>query len=286
MQKKKLIVIAGPTGIGKTAYAIRLAQELEAEIIGADSRQVYRELNIGVAKQSQDELSAIPHHFVNHISIQDVYNAGKYEKEVVSFLETYFQRKDTAILCGGTGLYIDALCDGLDEFPEISSSVKLKVIEALTLKGLDFILEELRLNDPETFDIIDKSNVRRVLRAYEVFVESGLPYSSFVTKDAKQRPFEIRKIGLDMDRNQLYDRINQRVDAMIVNGLIEEAHSLLIHRDLKALETVGYSELFEYFDGKCTLEFAIDKIKQHSRNYAKRQWTWFRKDERYEWKTL
>jgi tRNA dimethylallyltransferase len=279
--QKRLIIIAGPTGIGKTAKAIELALLLDAEVISADSRQIYHELNIGVAKPSNEELSQVPHHFINHISIHQPYNAGIYEQEVIQFLDQYFQTKDIAILCGGTGLYIDAVCNGLDIFPDISEQTLQIVENEFTQYGLEYISEKLSILDSVYFESIDKSNSRRVLRAYQVCIESGKPYSSFVTNTKKQRPFLIEKYIIEMDRNTLYNRINKRVDMMVEAGLIDEVRGLLSFKDIKALETVGYSELFDYFDNKCTLESAIDKIKQHSRNYAKRQWTWFRKHHEY-----
>lgn len=277
--KKYVIVIAGPTAVGKTGVAIELAVKFQTEIISADSRQVYREMKIGTAVPSEEELSQVKHHCIQHISIHEEYNVGAYEQEVLSILKGIFEQQDIAILCGGTGLYINAVCDGLDEFPPIDLEIKTQVAAiCLDKEKALALLENL---DPLYFNQVDRDNIRRVSRALEVCLQTKKAYSSFLTNNKKNRNFEIIKICLSEDRNKLYDQINRRVDAMIGDGLVDECRALFPFKNLKSLQTVGYSELFDYFEGKTDLSFAIDKIKQHSRNYAKRQITWFNKDDSY-----
>jgi tRNA dimethylallyltransferase len=281
--KPKLIIIAGPTAIGKTKLAIDLASRYGIEIISADSRQLYRELEIGVAKPTLEELNKVKHHFINHISIHDHYDVGIYENEVIDFLTLHFKTNQSAILCGGTGLYIDAILYGLDSFPDINIEVKEKVVSMYELSGLEKLNEILKEKDIETFHRIDKQNPRRVMRALEVIFQSGKPYSSFTQKNTAKRDFDIIKIGLETDRSILYERINQRVDDMIILGLENEINKLYPHRHLKAMDTVGYREWYPYLEGEIKRSEVIEKIKQHSRNYAKRQMTWFKKDDTYKW---
>jgi tRNA dimethylallyltransferase len=265
--------------VGKTDLSIKIAKQLDTEIISADSRQLYKEMNIGTAKPSAEELAKVPHHFIDHISIEEPYSAGRYEREVLSFLKTYFKKNKIALLVGGTGFYIQAVLEGLNAFPRASKEVKQKVANDLEQQGLSFLQDELKEKDPGSFQSLDIQNPRRVVRAIEVIRESGETFSSFKTRQTKDRPFEVVKILLERERSELYERINMRVDQMIKAGLEEEARALYPKADLPALRTVGYQEWFDHFDGKIDRETAIAKIKQHSRNYAKRQLTWFRKRE-------
>lgn len=276
-KNKKLIVIGGPTASGKTALAVKLALELVAEVFSADSRQIYRELNIGVARPTEEEMQGIPHHFINCVSIHEDYSVGRYEAELLAALDTYYQNHDTAILVGGTGLYLKAITHGIDSFPDIPEEINVQLQTEWETSGLGPLTEELLQKDPTTHATLDLQNPRRVLRALAVIRATGQPFSAFKSGENKERPFSIDYHILQPDRDQLYDRINRRVDHMMDLGLLEEARTLYPFRHLKALETVGYSELFDYFDGTCTLQEAVDKIKQHSRNYAKRQLTWFRR---------
>lgn len=276
--KKYLIIIGGATASGKTALAIRLAQYFATEILSADSRQFYREMTIGTAKPTQDELSVVKHHFINNISIHDVYSVGEYEREALKVLSDLFEKKDVAIMVGGTGLYIRAICEGLDEFPEVPLSIKEKLEHLYQTQGIKPLQEMLKQSDYEYYQEADIQNPMRLIRALSVCEASGNPFSSYRKGKKSERDFLPIYICLDVPREVLYDRINKRVDAMIEAGLVDETRTLYPFRDLTALQTVGYTELFDYFDDKMTLHEAIDKIKQHTRNYAKRQTTWFRKD--------
>jgi tRNA dimethylallyltransferase len=272
----KLIVIAGATASGKTKKAIELAQKLNCEIFSADSRQIYKELNIGVAKPSLEELNSIKHHFIDHISIYDHYDGGTFEFEVLSALESYFHHNDTAILVGGTGFYIRAVTHGLDAFPPINSTVTEELDRIFNEKGLDPLVELLREKDFTTYNEIDLANQRRVIRALAVTLSSGVPFSQFKSGLHKNRPFDIYYLYMDVDRVELYERINARVDKMIDNGLQEEVAGLRQAFHLKALDTVGYKEFIPFFAGEEKLQVVVDKIKQNTRNYAKRQMTFFR----------
>ncbi|MBK8699661.1 MAG: tRNA (adenosine(37)-N6)-dimethylallyltransferase MiaA [Saprospiraceae bacterium] len=276
-KSKELIIIAGPTASGKSALAVDVALEHQAEVFSADSRQIYRELNIGVAKPTEAEMLGVHHHFIGHTSIHELYDAGTFEQEAIRALEQYFQNGDSAVMAGGTGFYLKAITHGLDFFPAIDESVNAALAEELSEKGLAPLCLELQQKDKLTFDSIDLNNARRVLRALSVIRSTGKPFSAFKKGERKERPFAIRYHYIDLPREILYARIDDRVDRMIAAGLLEEARSLFPHRGLKALETVGYQELFDHFEGQCTLDDAVDKIKQHSRNYAKRQVTWFKK---------
>ncbi len=276
--KKKIIVIGGPTAIGKTALTIKLAKEWKTEIISADARQFYKELNIGVAKPSNKELNTVPHHFIGHISIEKNYSVGQYEQDALTKLSELFKKHNVIFVCGGSGLYIQAICNGLNDFPEINHDVKIQLKYDLINKGLDHLIIELKKNDIETYHKIDKKNPRRVLRALEVYRSSGKPYSFYMKQEKNTRDFEAIYIALTTDRKILYKHINDRVDKMIENGLMKEAKNLYNYKDKQALNAIGYQELFEHFNQKISLDKAIDQIKQNTRRYAKRQITWFNKE--------
>lgn len=276
--KKYLIIIGGPTASGKTALAIRLAQHFSTEIISADSRQFYREMSIGTAKPTDVELTVVKHHFINNISVQDAYSVGAFEKEAMGVLDIIFKKNDMAIMVGGTGLYIRAVCEGLDEFPEVPLSIRREFEDLLEKEGIEFLQKKLQEVDNEYFMQSDIHNSMRLIRALSVWKASGKPFSSFRKGSKTERLFEPIYIYLDVPRAELYERINKRVDNMMADGLLDEVKKLSEFKNLIALQTVGYSELFDYLDGKMTLREAVDKIKQHTRNYAKRQITWFRKD--------
>lgn len=278
-RKKYLVIIVGPTAIGKTTAAIGLAKHFRTEIISADSRQFYREMNIGTAKPSAQELAAIPHHFINNLSIQDSYSVGNYERDVLAFLENYNKENNIAVMVGGTGLYINAVVNGLDEFPKIDADIKKSVEDDYNLHGLVFLQDAVRASDPNYYAKVDTQNPVRLIRALEVIRATGKPFSEFTVGAKVERNFIPIFIKLELDRNILYQRINLRVDEMINSGLVEEVEQLLPYQNLRTLQTVGYSELFDYFNLKITLAEAIEKIKQHTRNYAKRQITWFKRAE-------
>ncbi len=280
---KTLIVIAGPTAVGKTAVAIELAKKLKAEIISADSRQFFKEMSIGTAKPTDVELSQAEHHFINSHSITENFSVGDFEKQVLALLEIIFQKHDTVILVGGSGLYIKAICEGFDELPTASPQIRESLNLEFKEKGIVYLQEKLKLADPVYYQQVDLNNPQRIIRALEVTESTGKPFSSYRKAETNKRPFQIIKIGLNLPREVLYQRINQRVDDMITQGLVEEARSLLPYRDLNALNTVGYAELFDYFDGKTDLKTAVELIKQNTRRFAKRQLTWFRKDEEIKW---
>jgi tRNA dimethylallyltransferase len=280
---QSLIVIAGPTGIGKTALAIDLAKQFSTEIVSADSRQFFREMEIGTAKPSVEELAAAPHHFINSHSIQTLFSTGDFEVQTLALLDQLFKKKDLLIMVGGSGLYIDAVCKGLDEMPETDLRIREQLNQLLAMEGLEPIKNQLNILDPEYYAKVDQSNPQRMIRGLEFVLSTGKRLSSFLTSTKKQRPFKTIKIGLNMDRAKLYDRINLRVDQMIANGLLEEVKSLQQYRKYNALNTVGYTELFAYLDGQCTLQEAVEKIKQNTRRFAKRQLTWFRRDDDIKW---
>lgn len=280
---KELIVISGPTAVGKTSLAINLANEINTEIISADSRQFYKELNIGVARPSQKELNSIKHHFIGHISIQDNYNAGEYEVEAIEKINSLFQKYEKLVITGGSGMYIDAITKGMDNLPNVDKSIREELNELFKDNGITPLQEELMEKDIEYYNIVDKQNHIRLIRALEIIRQTGKTFTSFRTNPKKERDFKIKKFVLIRDREELIQRINQRVDIMVEEGLIEEASELYPFRDLNALNTVGYKELFKYFDNKISLEEAIEEIKINTRKYAKRQVTWFRKDIDYKW---
>ncbi len=278
-----LIVVAGPTAVGKTACAISLALHFDAEIISADSRQFYREMTIGTAVPSQQDLSAVPHHFIRHLSVQDAYNVSRYETDALKTLENLFQRKQVVIMVGGSGLYIDAVCRGIDELPDPDPELRRELKQELADNGIQSLRDKLRIVDPDYYQMVDAANPVRLIRALEVCITTGKPFSSLRNQQPEKRPFRIIKIGLSVPRDLLNQRINQRVDEMVRNGLVEEARALIPFRRLNALNTVGYRELFDFFDGKISLQQAIADIKTHTRRYAKRQMTWFKKDEEITW---
>lgn len=273
-----LIVLSGPTASGKTSLAIRLAQHFQTAIVSADSRQFFREMHIGTAKPTAEELAQAPHYFIDSHSITEDYSVGQYEREALELLPTLFQTHDTVILTGGSGLYINALCQGIDHFPEVPEAVRQSVENDLEKRGISYLQEELRTADPQYYEEVDLNNPHRLIRALSVCRSSGQPYSSFRKSGAAARFFRPVYLQLHWPRPELYDRINRRVDLMLEAGLEEEARSLYPQKHLTALQTVGYQEFFDYFDGNISREEAIELIKRNSRRYAKRQLTWFRRD--------
>lgn len=280
---KILWSIVGPTGIGKTALSIELAKNLKTEIISCDSRQFYKELKIGTAAPSSEELSLVPHHFIGNLSIAQDYSVGDFEKDALRKINELFNKYDQLIMVGGSGLYEKAVNEGLDNFPDIDTKVREDLTVEIQEKGLSYLQEELKKNDPEYYSQVDYNNPQRVMRALEIFRGTGKPYSSFRKNLVEKRNFTSVKIGLTASRDLIYDRINKRVDLMMEKGLLEEVISLQSYRHKNALQTVGYKELFDYLDGNSSLEFAIDEIKKNSRRYAKRQLTWYRRDESVNW---
>ena len=274
--KKTLIIIGGPTAIGKTKLAIKLAQEWKSEIISADARQFYKELNIGVAKPSKKDLNIIPHHFIGHISIQDSYSVGHYEKDTLKLLDKLFKKHNILFVCGGSGLYIQSICEGLNYFPKVTAKIKQAINHKLITKGLYSLKEELKSIDIETYKKIDKKNPRRITRALEICRSSEKPYSFYTNKKIPKRDFQTLYITLNTPRKLLYDNINNRVDEMIKNGLMKEAEILYEHKNKQALQTIGYQEIFKYIDQEISLEEAVEQIKKNTRRYAKRQITWFK----------
>lgn len=278
-----LIVITGPTGIGKTNLSISLAQHLDTEIISADSRQFYKELKIGTAMPEEIQLSKVKHHFIGHLSIHDYYNASQFEFEVIDLLENLFKRKSQVLFVGGSGMYIDAVCRGIDDLPEIDKEIRAELQNKFEKEGIESLRFELRRLDPEYYNIVDLKNPKRILKGLEICLMTGKTYTSFRKSIIKQRDFKMIKVGLTMDREKLYRRIDERVDKMIGEGLVDEAREFYLHRNLNALKTVGYKELFEHFDGNYDLNKAIELIKRNSRHYAKRQLSWFGRDKEIRW---
>jgi len=278
MNTKTLIIVLGPTAIGKTSLSIQLAKHFNTEIISADSRQFYKELLIGAAPPSAKELSEVKHHFIQHLSVSQDYNVGKFEEDAILKIEKLFTMKDKVIMVGGSGLYIDAICKGFDKMPETPSEIREEVISLYKKNGIDFLQNEVQQKDPFFYNEVDRNNPQRLLRALEVMYSTNKTFSSFRNKKDKKRNFKIIKIGLETDRELLYNRINLRVDIMMENGLLQEVKSLTHFKNKNSLQTVGYKELFEHLEGKITLEEALKKIKQNSRRFAKRQITWFKKN--------
>ena len=275
-------MIAGPTGVGKTALAIKLAKYFKSEILSADSRQFYRETSIGTAKPNAEELAAVPHHFINTLSIEQNYSIGDFEKDATKLLDKLFETHQVVFLVGGSGLYINAVLYGVDEFIELSEATRTLVKTQYAEKGISWLQEQIKQYDQDYFEEVDINNPQRLMRALEVCIESGKPYSSFLSKNKKPRSFESIKLLINSPREQLYEKINLRVDKMITEGLENEAKSLIPYKHLNALNTVGYKELFTHFEGEITRDQAIDLIKQKTRNYAKRQLTWFNNQDTYE----
>lgn len=281
---KYLISVVGPTAVGKTSMAIALAIHFNAEIISADSRQFFKELEVGTAKPSDRELAAAKHHFIGNLSITEEYNASRYEVEVLTFLENYFKNNQVVILCGGSGMYVDALLNGFDEqLPSADEKIRKELKQKLEKEGIESLQAELKIVDPEFYEEVDLHNSKRLMRAIEICRLSGKPYSKLRKGKRKERAFKSIKVGLELEREELYERINQRVDQMISNGLLEEVKSVDEYREHNALKTVGYREIFPYLDGEISLDEAIEKVKVSSRRYAKRQITWFKKDKEIKW---
>lgn len=278
-----LIVIAGPTAVGKTAMAIRVAQHFQTAIISADSRQCYRELNIGVARPSEVELATVPHYFIASHSVQDNLSAADFAQYTLAQLKQLFQQHKVVVMAGGTGLYIKALCEGLDEIPPVPQSIRDAITKRFEQEGIGWMQDELAKRDPAFWAIAEQQNPRRLQRALEVLEATGQSIISFQKGSQAAHDFNIVYIGIELPREVLYERINQRVDAMIQAGLLQEVQAVQLYANLPALQTVGYTELFDYLEGKWTLDFAVEKIKQHTRNYAKRQMTWFKKDIKFQW---
>jgi tRNA dimethylallyltransferase len=278
-----LIVIAGPTAIGKTDLAITLARRLDTVILSSDSRQFYRQTSIGTAKPSGEELKAVPHYFINSLDITDNYSVGSFERDALQLLDTQFKQHGAVLMVGGSGLYIRAVCEGLDEFPAISEDIRMQINLKFKVEGITYLQETLRQLDPDYYAIVDTNNPHRMIRALEICMGTGQTFSSFWTRSATERPFKCIKIALNTDRAALYERINKRVDKMMELGLEAEARELYPQKELNALQTVGYQELFDYFDGIHTLTEAVELIKRNTRRYAKRQLTWLRKDSDFLW---
>ncbi|WP_299251594.1 tRNA (adenosine(37)-N6)-dimethylallyltransferase MiaA [uncultured Aquimarina sp.] len=278
-----LIVIVGPTAIGKTSLSIQLAKHLKCEIVSADSRQFYKEMSIGTAVPSSNELEQAKHHFIQHKSIEEYYSVGDFEKDALDTMNKLFTKNEFVILVGGSGLYVDAITKGLDSFPEISEDVRNALKKQYDTEGLESLQQQLKIADPVYFEKVDIQNTHRVMRALEVCISSGKPYSSFITKTPKKRPFHIIKIGITAERSIIYDRINERVDIMIKGGLLDEVKGLYPYKSLNALNTVGYKEIFHFIEDTWDLDFAISEIKKNTRRFAKRQLTWFKKDLEIQW---
>ncbi len=283
MLKKTLIVIVGPTAIGKTALAIEIAKYFKTEILSADSRQFFKEMSIGTAKPSLEEQQTAKHHFIDSHSIHQFFSTGDFENAALELLEDLFTRHNVVIAVGGSGLYVNALCNGLDDLPDIDLGIRNHLNTQLAEKGIESIREQLKKADPRYYAQVDINNPQRMIRGLEMYLSNGIQLSSLLTSSKKTRNFNIVKIGLNMERSKLYERINQRVDLMLEMGLLDEVKTLLPFKELNALKTVGYTELFDYLNDKISLEEAVEKIKQNTRRFAKRQLTWFNRDETIQW---
>ena len=283
MSNCTLIVITGPTAVGKTQLCLDIARHFDIPIINADSRQIYKELSIGTAKPSAEEQQQVKHYFVGTLSLQDYYSASLFETQVMDLLGTLFQQSDYALMAGGSMMYIDAVCDGIDDIPTIDDETRATMKRRLAEEGLPKLCEELQRLDPEYYAIVDRQNPKRVVHALEICTMTGRTYTSFRKRDKKERPFRIVKIGLNREREELYQRINARVDEMMQRGLLKEAESMYPLRHLNALNTVGYKELFEYFNGRWSLNEAVERIKGNTRRYARKQLTWYKKDPQIRW---
>ena len=280
---KNLLVIIGPTGVGKTELSLRIAENFGTEIVSADSRQLYANLKIGTAAPTPEELQRVPHHFIGTLQLTDYYSAAQYEEDALKLLDHLFQTKDVVILTGGSMMYVDAVCKGIDDIPTVDEETRKTLLERYEKEGLEQLCAELKLLDPDYYKIVDLKNHKRVIHALEICYMTGKTYTSFRTQEKKTRPFRMIKIGLTRDREELYARINQRVDIMMEQGLLDEVKQAYPYRQLNSLNTVGYKELFNYLDGEWELPFAIDKIKQNSRIYSRKQMTWFKRDEEIRW---
>lgn len=282
-KRKTLLTIVGPTAIGKTRMAIALATHFGTEILSCDSRQFFKELRIGTAVPSAEELMAAPHHFIQHKSIFEAYSVGDFERDAIALLDKLFKKHDVVVMVGGSGLYAKAIIDGLDDFPEVDEVIRQELNEAYAQKGIEYLQELLKTLDEVQYNQMDVQNPQRLIRALEVCRASGKPYSSFLQRKEKQRDFTSVQIGLTADRTEVYERINKRVDMMLEEGLLIEAQDMMPYKHLNALQTVGYKELFSFFEGECSFEVAIEAIKMNTRRFAKRQFTWFQKDKRIKW---
>ena len=278
-----LIVLIGPTGVGKTELSLSIAEHFGTCIVSSDSRQLYADLKIGTAAPTPEQLARVKHHFVGTLQLTDYYSAAQYEAEVMSKLEELFQKNDVVVLTGGSMMYVDAICKGIDDIPTVDKDTRELMMQKYEMEGLEKLCAELKLLDPEYYQIVDLKNPKRVIHALEICYMTGKTYTSFRTQSTKKRPFRIIKIGLTREREELYDRINRRVDEMMKDGLLEEARSVYAYKHLNSLNTVGYKEMFQYMDGEWTLDFAIEKIKQNSRIYSRKQMTWFKRDKDITW---
>ena len=281
--EKTLIVITGPTAVGKTALCLDIAKHFDIPIINADSRQIFRELKIGTARPTEEQMQEVKHYFVGILGLEDYYSASLFEQQVLELLDQQFQTHDYALMAGGSMMYIDAVCDGIDDIPTIDDATRDLMKKRLAEEGLEKLCEELKILDPDYYDIVDRQNPRRVVHALEICTMTGKPYTSFRKREKRERPFRIIKIGLNRPREELYERINRRVDQMMAEGLLDEVQSLYPRRSLNALNTVGYKELFDYIDGRWPLEEAVERIKGNTRRYARKQLTWYKKDEQIRW---
>lgn len=283
MKKPTLIVLLGPTGVGKTELSLSIAEAYHTSIVSADSRQLYADIKIGTAAPTAEQLARVPHYFVGTLDLHDYYSAAQYEMEVLKKLEELFRENDVVVLTGGSMMYIDAVCKGIDDIPTVDNETRQLMLERYKQEGLERLCAELKLLDPEYYQIVDLKNHKRVIHALEICYMTGKTFTSFRTQTQKERPFEILKIGLKREREELYERINRRVDIMMEEGLLEEARRVYPFRQLNSLNTVGYKELFNYLDGTWELPFAIEKIKQNSRIYSRKQMTWFKRDQHITW---
>lgn len=281
--KPTLIVLIGPTGIGKTDLSLNIAEHYNTEIISADSRQLYADLKIGTAAPTTEQLARVKHHFVGTLQLTDYYSAAQYEAEVMKKLDELFKKHSVIVLTGGSMMYVDAVCKGIDDIPTVDEETRKTLMQHYENVGLERLCAELKILDPEYYDIVDKKNPKRVIHALEICYMTGQTYTSFRTSQTKERPFNIIKVGLRREREELYARINKRVDIMMEDGLLEEAKSVYQYKDLNSLNTVGYKEMFKYLDGEWELPFAIEKIKQNSRIYSRKQVTWFKRDNDITW---
>ena len=281
--KKTLIVLIGPTGVGKTELSLSIAEHFNTCIVSSDSRQLYADLRIGTAAPTPSQLARVKHHFVGILQLTDYYSAAQYETEVLAKLEKLFQEHDVVVLTGGSMMYVDAICKGIDDIPTVDQETRELMVQKYEEEGLERLCAELKILDPEYYQIVDLKNPKRVIHALEICYMTGKTYTSFRTQSTKERPFRIIKVGLTRDREELYDRINRRVDEMMKDGLLEEARSVYAYKHLNSLNTVGYKEIFQYIDGEWTLDFAIEKIKQNSRIYSRKQMTWFKRDKDITW---
>lgn len=280
---KNLIVLIGPTGVGKTELSLSIAEKFHTCIVSADSRQLYADLKIGTAAPTPDQLARVPHHFVGTLQLTDYYSAAQYEAEVMTKLEELFQKHEVVVLTGGSMMYVDAICKGIDDIPTVDAETRELILQRYEKEGLEQLCAELKILDPAYYQIVDLKNPKRVIHALEICYMTGKTYTSFRTRNTKERPFRIIKIGLNRNREELYDRINRRVDKMMKEGLLTEAKSVFEYKNQNSLNTVGYKEMFMYLDGEWTLDFAIEKIKQNSRIYSRKQMTWFKRDADITW---